>query len=304
MSVLRPKLFQEIFDTPLLMHPGKAKAAILALGGRVVEGGVVFGEDGIAAIDHWTEPRAGILSDRLGHRIDQEGREPFDLVQGVGVIPIEGTLVHKGGYIGQSSGETSYQGLQAQIAHAAKSDRVRGVAFEVDSYGGQVAGAFQTAEMMRRLSAIKPTIAILTDFALSAGYLLASQARQIVMPMHGKAGSIGVITMHADISRQIEASGVTVTILTSGENKAAGNPFEPLGEEFAERTKVQLHGVRQSFAEAVFAGRKTRMNVDAALKTEGSQFEGAEAVSLGLADAVGNPHDAFAEFVAAVNRVR
>lgn len=304
MTVLRTQLYQEIFDTPLMMHPGKAKAAMLALGGRIVDGGVEFGDDGIAAVDHWTDTRAGVLSNRLGRSYDREGLVPFDIIESVGVIPIEGTLVHKGGYIGQSSGESSYQGLQAQIAHATKSDRVRAVAFEVDSYGGQVDGAFQTADMIRRLSAVKPTIAILTDNALSAGYLLASQARQIVMPSHGKCGSVGVITMHADLSGQLEQSGVKVTILSAGERKPDGNPYEPLDEAFVEKKRAELNGTRQSFAEAVGLGRKSKMSVASILKTEGSYFEGNEAVDLGLADAVGNPNDAFAEFVAAVNRAR
>jgi transposase len=64
--------------------------------------------------------------------------------------------------------------------------------FEVDSLGGELAGAFETADLIARLSAEKPTLAILTDHALSAGYLLASAARQIIMPEHGRAGSIGV----------------------------------------------------------------------------------------------------------------
>ncbi|WP_319498072.1 S49 family peptidase [uncultured Cohaesibacter sp.] len=304
MSILRTKLFQEIFETPLMIHPGKAKAAMIGLGGRIVDGGVVFSEDGIAAIDHWVDPQAGILSGRMANRMERDGHLPFDIVNGVAVIPIEGTLVHKGSYIGQSSGETSYQGIQTQVALAEKSPQVRGVVFEIDSYGGAVAGAFETAEMMRRLSAIKPTMSILTDFALSAGYLLASQARQIAMPNHGSAGSIGVITMHADFSRQLEEEGVTVTILTAGEKKAKGNPFEQLDAVYADDVRGQLEGMRKSFAEAVSAGRKGRISVADALGTEAGCFEGAEAKKLGLVDAIGNPNDVFAEFVAAVNRAR
>lgn len=304
MTVLRPKLYQEVFDTPLLMHPGKARAAMLAIGGRIVDGGVVFENNGPAIVDHWVENRAGILSNGLGRTYEREGKTPFAVVNGIAIIPIEGTLVHKGGYIGQSSGETSYQGLQAQVALARKSDHVRGVVFEVDSYGGQVAGAFQTAAMVRQLSDEKPTISILTDHALSAGYLLAAQARQVVMPTHGKAGSIGVITMHADFSQQLEQSGVRVTILSSGERKADGNPYEPLSEAFAEKKRAELNGIRRSFAEAVHAGRQARVSVDAIMNTEASDAEGEEAVRIGLADAVGNPNDAFAEFMAAVNRAR
>lgn len=274
----------------------------MGIGGRIVDGGVTFTDDGIAAVDHWVQPKAGILVDRISPRYEQRGATPFDIVNGIAVIPVEGSLVHKGGYIGQSSGETSYQGIQAQISFAERSDHVRGVVFEVDSYGGLVAGAFQTAEMMHRLSQKKPTMSILTDHGLSAAFLLASQARQVVMPKHGMAGSIGVITLHADFSKQIEAMGVSVTILTAGAHKADGNQYGPLDSGFAEKKLAELEGLRKSFAEAVARGRGAKFNAEAALKTEAAIFEGAEAAQLGLVDGVGNPHDAFAEFVAAVNR--
>lgn len=285
-----------------MIHPGKAKAALMGLGARIVEGGVIFSDDGISMVDHWVQPKAGALVDRIGPRYERESLAPFDVVQGVAVIPIEGSLIHKGGWIGQSSGETSYQGLQAQIAFAERSDQIRGVVLEVDSFGGLVAGAFDTAEMMHRLSQKKPTMSILTDHAMSAAYLLASQSRQIVMPRHGYAGSIGVITIHADFSKQIEAQGVSVTILTAGAQKAAGNPYGPLDPAFAEKKLNELEGVRMSFAEAVARGRGSRMDASSVLQTEAAVFEGEEAKQIGLVDAVGNPHDAFAEFVAAVNR--
>ena len=69
----------------------------------------------------------------------------------------------------------------------------KGVVFEVDSFGGELAGAFETTDLIARLSAEKPTLAILTDHTLSAAYLLASAARQIIIPEYGRAGSIGAL---------------------------------------------------------------------------------------------------------------
>jgi ClpP class serine protease len=116
--------------------------------------------------------------------LDDSGRPPFAIIDGVALIPIEGTLVHKGAYVGAYSGTTSYEGLQAQVLRAMRNPAVKGVVFEVDSFGGELAGAFETADLIARLSAEKPTLAILTDHALSAGYLLASAARQIIIPEH------------------------------------------------------------------------------------------------------------------------
>jgi len=299
-----PHILSMVVNEPLMVHPGKAKAFMIGLGGRLVEGGVVFGDDGISTVNHSAGDSMGKLTDQIGRAYDRAGRAPYEVVDNVAVIPVEGTLVHKGAYIGQSSGQMSYEGLQAQITRAGKDDRVKGIVYEFDTFGGVVNGAFATAELMRRVSAQKPTMAILTDNAASAGYLLASQQRQIVMPTHGTTGSIGVVTMHADFSKKLENEGVRVTILTAGSHKADGNEFEPLPDEVRERILARAERTRQTFAAAVEAGRGRRLTAAQALATQGATLDDSEALKLGLIDAVAYPNDAFAEFVAAVNRAR
>ena len=304
MTVFLPRILAQITDEPLLLHPGKAKAMLTGLGGRVVEGGFVFGEDGIEAVDHWPTMRAGTLVDRIGREYDRAGRAPYAVVDNVAIIPVEGTLVHKGAYVGQSSGQTSYEGLQAQLARVARDDRIKGVVYEYDTYGGLVAGVAETAEMMRRVSAAKPTMAILTDCALSAGYYLAAQARQIVVPPNGQAGSIGTLMVHMDMSKRAEAEGVKVTIIAAGKRKAEINSFTPLSEETLGRLLARAERARQDFAAAVERGRGRRFTAEAALATEGETLDDVEALKIGMVDAIGYPSDAVAEFVAAVNRAR
>ena len=298
--ILRPEIASRVFNTPLMIAEGKALAILRGIGGRMSEGGFVLPENA-EIIDHVAfadgRPSAGRLSDRVGQRYDAARQPTYDMVGNVAVIPIEGTLVHKGAFVGASSGKTSYQGLQTQIVRAARDPNVAGVAFEVDSFGGEVAGAFETSAMIADLSKIKPTIAILTDHALSAGYLLASGARQIVMPEHGRAGSIGVITMHADYSAALDKAGVKVTILAAGKRKADGNPYEALSPEARDATMASVEKARMTFAKTVGSNRGKRFNAAQALATEAEDFDGADAVALGLADAVGHASSAFDMFV-------
>ncbi len=307
MTFLMPELAGRIFEQPLMMHPAKAAAALMAIGGRIVEGGVEL--DGTLPVAHTAfdngRPSMGRLSDVLGRSYDGEGRMPFEIVDKAAVIPVEGTLVHKGRYIGMSSGRTSYEGLQAQairVARAFGGGQIKGAVFEVDSFGGEVAGAFETAALFRQLSALMPTMAILTDHALSAGYLLASAARQIVMPQHGRAGSIGVIRLHVDQSKAMEKNGVKVTVIAAGKHKAEGNPFEPLSEETFVKMKADVEASRVTFAEAVALGRGKRLDKAAALATEADDYSGSDAVCLGLADVVANGGEAFSAFLKEINR--
>lgn len=294
-----------LFDQPHLYHPRKAETFVRAFGPRITGTNVTIVNSG-GGVDHTAfangRPSAGALGDRLGRAYDRHNVRPFDMVDNVAVIPIEGTLVQKGSWIGESSGETSYEGLQTQIARAQSRDEVKGAVFEVDSFGGMVNGAFETATAIRKLSAEKPTIAILTDFAYSAAYLLASQCRQIIVPEFGGAGSIGVVTLHVDFSQALEADGVRVTIIHAGEHKVDGNPYEPLPEKVRATWQARVETIRTRFAEVVGQGRGRRYSKADAMKSEAQSYDAAEALKLGLVDAIGDPQEAFSAFISEVNR--
>ncbi|MFK0330696.1 S49 family peptidase [Rhizobium sp. NPDC090275] len=305
MSFRYAQIAQRVFNTPLMYDPRKAEAFLQGLGSRIAGDTIVI-TNPEGAIDHVGggngRPLAGKVGGRIERVYNRANALPFDVVENIAIIPIEGSLVHKGGWVGSSSGETSYQGLQAQISMARRSNMVRGVAFEVDSYGGMVNGGFETAAAMAQLSKEKPTISILTDHAYSAGYLLASQARQIIMPRYGGAGSIGVIMIHADYSQALEDEGIRLTIIRAGKQKADGNPYEPLNASLAEKWQAEAEGMRQDFAQVVASGRRGRITKAKALATEAGVFDASDAVKLGLADAVGDPLEAFDAFVKEVNR--
>jgi len=286
-----------MFNTPLMVHPGKAEIICRAVGRRILGGPVTV-----------RIPEAGVLGEPIRDEIgfdwesgeDRPLLEPVRRVGNVAVLEVEGTLVAKGKWTGAWSGMTSYEGLNAQISDLRADDGIRGVVLEVDSFGGEVAGAFDCADQIAALAAEKPVIAILTDHACSAGYLLASAARSIVMPRSGMVGSIGVISMHVDASRALDEAGLTVTILTGGKNKADGTPYAPLPKETAEKFRAEMEALREIFAETVGRYRGDRLGKEKALATEAETYTGQAAVDAGLADAVANPTEAFAAFVSAM----
>lgn len=300
--MIHARIAARLLNTPLMVHPGKAASILTAIGGRVVGGTVEF--TGAAPVLHRAfqhgRPAIGTVGDRLGREIG--GQRAYDMVGNVAIIPVEGSLVHKGSWLESESGETSYQGLQTQVQRAMRDPNVKGVAFEVDSYGGEVSGAFETSDMIFALSKVKPTIALLSDEAYSGGYLMAAACRQIILPDQGAVGSIGACTMHTDMSKALEASGVKVTILAAGAHKADGNSFEPLPEDVAATILADLESVRVTFAERVSTYRGARFDFKAAMATEAQIYPGAEAVKRGLADATGYPSDAFQAFVSMINR--
>lgn len=302
--MIHPRIAAAVFNTPLMVHPGKAAAILMGIGARITGGPVEI--DGATPVHHVAfehgRPSLGTIGDRMGRAIAAKGGKPYDMIGGVAVIPIEGSLVHKGAWLESDSGETSYQGIQTQVAAASRDGAVKAVVFEVDSHGGTVSGAFETADMIAGLSKLKPTLAVLTDNALSAGYLLASAARSIIVPEQGAAGSIGVVAVHTDASGKLAQQGLKVTILTAGAHKADGNPTAALSDEIATEWRTELEDVRRTFAGRVSAYRGKRLSFDNAMATEARVYHGAAAVRAGLADATGHASEAFQAFVSLINR--
>jgi len=225
--------------------------------------------------------RVGILTNGLAEQYQRDGQTPFTLQDGIAVIEISGVLVHRGAWIGRSSGQTSYEGIAAQLAAAVGDFMVRGIALEIDSFGGEVAGVFDLADAIRATRAAKPVWALIAEHAFPAGYAPASQADRIIRPRTGAVGSIGVVVMHADLSGQLSDAGVTVTLIHSGAHKVDGNPYAPLPDPVRARIQAEIDSIRTLFADIVAAGRGRRPRVNAALATEAECYRGADAVAAG-----------------------
>ena len=298
------QIAQRAFNTPLLVEPSKAMAFLAGLGPRItgrqlrLAGLEATPEDVALATTH---ARAGILTNGLAEEYRRDGQTPFAMVDGIAVIEVSGVLVHRGSWIGRSSGQTSYEGIAAQLAAAVADPAVRGIALEIDSFGGEVAGVFDLADAIRAARDAKPVQAFVAEHAFSAGYALASQATSIIVPRTGAVGGIGVVVMHADLSGQLSDDGVTVTLIHSGTHKVDGNPYEPLPDPVRARIQTEIDAIRTLFAQTVAAGRGRRLTSEAALATEAECYRGADAVAAGLADEVSDPASAFAAFADAVN---
>ena len=296
------QIAQRAFNTPLMIDPAKAQAFLSGLGPRITGREITFagidlpsGDVALATLP----ARASLFGNDLAQRHQRNGSQPFALVDGIAVIEIAGTLVHRGAWIGQSSGLTSYEGIAAQIDAALADPGVRGIALDIDSFGGEVAGAFDLADRIRAARAQKPVHAFVAEHALSAGYVLASQADRIILPRTGAVGSIGVVALHTDMSGALDRQGIAVTLIHAGAHKVDANPYQPLPQAVGDQMQRELEVVRVLFAQTVAAGRGDRLTQANALATEAAVFRGADAIAAGLADEVADPVNAFHAFAAA-----
>jgi signal peptide peptidase SppA len=152
---------------------------------------------------------------------------------------------------------------------------VRGIALDIDSPGGEATGAFDLWKRVADARGVKPIWAIVHGTAASAAYGLASAADRVVAPEVSDVGSIGVVSLHTDLSGALAQGGVKVTILHAGARKVDGNPFQALPPEVAQRFQTQLDHLHGRFVQIVAANRGTTQK--AVRDTEAETFLGHEA---------------------------
>lgn len=272
-----PHIAARIFNTPLLITPDKLQAVLWALSQKMDMAVDAPADPGVlrpaAAVGRW-ETRDSTRGS--GMLIDG----------GVGILPITGTLVHRGTWIGTSSGLQSYDGIAQQLRMAKEDDRVQSVLLDCNTYGGEAGGCADLASEIQELDAIKPVYALINDAAASAGYWLAAAARRVSITETGIAGSVGVVLTVQDITEAAAKAGVKIHQIHAGAHKLLGSPFQALSDDARAQLQASVDQLYDLFTERMDAYRtKAGASIDSR-KSEARIYRGAEAVKAGFADQV------------------
>lgn len=285
-----PHLAQRLFNRPLAIHPEKAEIIVAALAQRL----------GIAQIsrpqmmEEDDLPPAGVAGS-FGGPGATPPRVGYEIVQGAAIITISGTLVHKLGTLRPYSGMTGYDGIRQNVLTAMADPDVKGVFLDIDTPGGECAGCFDLVDTLFELRDVKPIWACVNEQATSAGQAIASAAERVITPRTGVVGSVGVIVLHVDMSDALDKSGMKVTIVTFGDRKADGNPYERLSRDVKSRIQADIDTLGALFIDTI--SRNMGISANSVRDMQAACYLGEEGVAQGLAHEVMAADEAFAEFV-------
>jgi signal peptide peptidase SppA len=275
-----PHIASRVFHTPLMID-SKKLAAILAV----------------------LAPRLGLEPPAVEAALfsEQRSRKPYAVTDaGVAVIEVSGSLVNRASGLDAQSGLTSYEQLGNEILDAATDPQVRGILLRLDSYGGEANGAWDVASLIEEAARMKPVWASVDDWALSAGYLLASATDRIWVTRTGGVGSVGIIAMHLDQSGFDAANGLRYTTIFAGDRKNDFNPHEPLSTEARDVLVAEVNRLYGMFVDAV--ARRRGLSADDVRSTEAGILYGEDSVARGFADRVGTFRDALAAMTESLSK--
>jgi len=238
-----------------------------------------------------------VLSLRLeGHQLSDEeiqarvggkpSRQDTQIIGQTAIIPIYGTLIPRADSMTQMSGGTPVDRLQGALQDAVRSADVSNILLDISSPGGATDLIPEFAQQIRDARRVKPVVASANTQAASAAYWLGSQASEFVASPSAGVGSIGVFAAHEDLSKQLEADGVSTTVITAGKYKAETGPWAPLTDEARAHIQERVDDMYQMFTGDVAKGRKTTVDAVRGGFGEGRMLNAKAALKEGMIDAI------------------
>lgn len=217
----------------------------------------------------------------------------------VAVASISGPLIPGNPWYAEYMGATGYGEIREALVQAAQDPDVGAIVMDIRSGGGAVSGVTDVADLIQRIDTqVKPVYAYTDGTMASAAYWLGSSARKIGISKAAEVGSIGVLTVHTDISRALDADGITQTVIRSGPYKALGHPSEKLSSLANQVLTDQVQETADVFTEHVAQQRGMPAEKVDTEVGQGRMFMGSKAVEAGLADEV----TTFDEFLSKVGQ--
>lgn len=205
------------------------------------------------------------------------------------VIPFIGTQFAGGDTIAQT------------LRDVRQDSACKGVVLRVDSPGGSaLASDVIWREVARTHEAFEddpkgtpPIVVSMSNVAASGGYYVSMGTETIFVDPMTITGSIGVITIHFDVSGLLEKLGISVTTFKQGENPDINSVFHPYTDEQRAKVEQSIARTYDLFTSRVATARgMTQEKVDELGR--GHVYGGKKSIEIGLADGEGGLEDAIA----------
>lgn len=207
---------------------------------------------------------------------------------GIATLSINGPMCRVWDFWARVFGCVPYEIIARDIVKLRNDAAIRAVILQLDTPGGEVAGCGELGALIRSVRDVKPIVAHAAGFTCSAGYWLASQARNVYADPSAVIGSIGTCATFVDFSGMYEELGIEVIDLVSTQSpRKNSDPSTPEG-------RADWIAILDSLAAVFIADVAKGRGVDEATVLsdygQGGVFVGQEAITAGLADALGT-HD-------------
>lgn len=181
----------------------------------------------------------------------------------------------------------------AKIIQTVRNDKdVKAVVLRVNSPGGSVLASEKIKAQIDSLSRKVPVIASYGDYAASGGYWISAGCDYIYANESTLTGSIGVFSMIPDLKNTInDKLHVNITSVNSNKHADMYDMMRPLDKQETAMMQATVEQIYDRFTQIVAEGRDMTVS-DVDEIAQGRVWTGAQALEIGLVDAIGTIEDA------------
>ena len=258
------------------------------------------------ALEPWalTRPMVATIAHVLAHHLagrpldlsTLERREPVALqvmstptaapAQGVAIVPVHGVIAPRMSAFSDISGGATFEQAKQDVRKALAHAGVGTIVLDIDSCGGSVLGASEFAHFLLQARAQKPIIAAGNFTMASAAYWVGACATEVVWAPSAMGGSIGVYSIHEDLTEMLATLGVKLTYISAGKWKVDGIDGTALTESAGARLTAHVEAHYTRFVTDVAAGRKVTADAVRQGFGEGAVVTAEDALALGMIDRI------------------
>nr|WP_320132339.1 S49 family peptidase [uncultured Holophaga sp.] len=214
-------------------------------------------------------------------------REPYQVQDGVAIIPIQGVMAKAPGAWGRLCGMTGTAQIRADLQTALDDPTVHSIVLLIDSPGGTVDGTQELAQAIFAAREVKPVAALADGCMCSAAMWAGAAASQVYITSDTtETGSIGVVATHVDKSGSETQWGQKTTEITAGKYKRIASQYSPLSEEGRATLQAQVDHIYSVFVDEIAQFRGVSVDTVLADMADGRVFLGKQAIEVGLVDGV------------------
>ena len=187
----------------------------------------------------------------------------------VGVINIPFTVIDEG----------STFVIGRHLDYALQDDSIKAVVISLSSPGGGASSSERLYFHTSRLREEKPVVIVMNGMVASGGFMMAMAGNYIFAQPSSLVGNVGVVGISGGTLPPVFPEIIT----TTGPHKLTGGSRQ--------HWVALIDVIKDRFAKMVIHERGDRLRITEAQLLEGNLYAGQDAVSLGLADAIGYTGD-------------
>lgn len=187
------------------------------------------------------------VDDLFDSEDEQDDSAPYDLMEGVRVIPVHGPIGYRVSSLEKLCGVADIRDISDNLDAALNDENVETIVLDINSPGGEITGLPELSAKIVAAGKVKNTVGFTDVMACSAAQWIMASCNETYSTPSAELGSIGVYCALYDVSEAYKQEGIKTELFTSGDLKAIGMDGVSLTDKQREHLQAEIDRLGDKF---------------------------------------------------------